>query len=72
MVYSTDYRLIKAFTIVGSREMISYDREVTRWEDYLRRLVGFYDLYILIVIYISGNFIEYLTTFKWIAAFYTY
>jgi len=52
--------------------MLSFEREVIRWEEYLGGIAGMYDLLLLIFSAISGSYIEYLTSLKWITAFYIY
>ena len=52
--------------------MITYEREVTKFEEYLGGIAGMYDLLLLFDIFIFGNFINYLTNLKWIKAFYKF
>ena len=58
--------------IFNKAKMVSYEREVIRWEEYLGGIAGMFDLLLLIVTFISGSFIEYLTILKWIKAFYSF
>ena len=72
MIYSINYTMIKSIKIYNKNEMITYEREVIRWEEYLGGIAGMYDLLLLINTFIFGGFIEYLTNLKWITAFYKF